>query len=100
MSDEVAPLEMTPAVREVLAVLHARPGRKLSVRDIARVTRRSPGYVYGALRALGEAKLVQDSEPDRPPHKVYWPNQAGRDAATAFPASAVGTDREQPPATG
>lgn len=95
---------MTPSVREVLAVLEGRPGRKLSVRDIALALRRSPGYVQGGLRALVQARLVQSveqaAEPDRPPHKVYWLNQAGRDAATAFPASSVGTDREQPPATG
>lgn len=87
MSD-VQPVQLTAVVRDVLRALAARPGVKVSVRDLARASRRSPSAVRAALAQLGKAELVrhllQASERDRPPHLVYWATQAGRDVAAGM----------------
>lgn len=85
---EPAPLQPTAVLRAVLDALAARPGVKMSVRELCRATSRSPSAVRNALAALekgGLARhLLQAHERDRPPHLVYWASQAGRHVAAGL----------------
>jgi len=82
--------------REVLGALTGAGGKKLGVRQLARLTGHSTGAVYAQLHVLERAKLVQhmldDSIPDQPARTVYWPAPGAGGVAAAFPPSSAGTD--------
>lgn len=81
-------MRLTSAVRAVLAGLQQQTGVKLSVRELARHTGRSPAAIRTVLTTLEKATLVrhtlQRDVPDHPPHLVWWITAAGQQVAAGI----------------